>query len=225
MYFLVTDAKNKNPLDYVSVKIVDLTTNNAYADFKTPTTGDFYKALEDVKLGDKLAFKIELERKGYLSKTVTYNKTINKSGQINIHEEIDLTLNKLEIGGDLAKMIDIKPIYFDLGKYNIRPDAAIELEKIVKVMNEYPTMYIELGSHTDCRSSYESNMKLSDNRAKSSAEYIKQKISNPERISGKGYGETKLLNGCACEGTVKSKCTEAEHQANRRTEFIILKIE
>jgi len=138
---------------------------------------------------------------------------------------LDLTLSKLEIGADLAKMIDIKPIYFDLGKYNIRPDAAKELDKIIKVMNEYPTMYIELGSHTDCRSSYESNMKLSDNRAKSSAEYISQKISNPERISGKGYGETKLINGCACEGAVKSKCTEAEHQANRRTEFIILKIE
>ncbi len=121
-------------------------------------------------------------------------------------------------------MIDIKPIYFDLGKYNIRKDAAIELDKIVKVMNEYPTMDVELGSHTDCRSSMASNMKLSDNRAKASAEYIKKKITNPERIHGKGYGETKLLNGCACEGAVKSKCTEAEHQANRRTEFIILKM-
>ena len=225
LYALITDAKSKNPLENVKVKIIDLITNTPFAEFTTPGTGDFNKALQNIKLGDKLSFSIQLERKGYLNKSVTFNKTINQRGQVKIHEEMDLTMNKLEVGADLAKMIDIKPIYFDLGKYNIRPDAAVELEKIVKVMNEYPTMFIELGSHTDCRSSYESNMKLSDNRAKSSAEYIKQKITNPERISGKGYGETKLINGCACEGAVKSKCTEAEHQANRRTEFIILKIE
>jgi outer membrane protein OmpA-like peptidoglycan-associated protein len=67
-------------------------------------------------------------------------------------------------------------------------------------------------------------MKLSDNRAKASAAYIKAKIKNPERIYGKGYGESKLKNGCACEGAVKSKCSEEEHQANRRTEFIIMKM-
>jgi outer membrane protein OmpA-like peptidoglycan-associated protein/tetratricopeptide (TPR) repeat protein len=225
VYALITDTKTKAALEGAKVIITNLADNSSFADFTTPNSGDFIKAINNAKIGDKLSFSIQLQKKGYLNKTVTFNKTISKPGQINIHEEMDLTLSKLEIGADLAKMIDIKPIYFDLGKYNIRPDAAKELDKIIKVMNEYPTMYIELGSHTDCRSSYESNMKLSDNRAKSSAEYISQKISNPERISGKGYGETKLINGCACEGAVKSKCTEAEHQANRRTEFIILKIE
>ena len=92
-------------------------------------------------------------------------------------------------------------------------------------MNEYPNMVIELGSHTDCRASAVFNEKLSDNRAKASAAYIKKSITNPERISGKGYGESKLKNGCACEGDVKSTCTEEEHQQNRRTEFIILKFE
>ena len=225
VYALITDTKTKAALEGAKVIITNLADNSSFADFTTPNSGDFTKAINNAKIGDKLSFSVQLQKKGYLNKTVTFNKTISKPGQINIHEEMDLTLSKLEIGADLAKMIDIKPIYFDLGKYNIRPDAAKELDKIIKVMNEYPTMYIELGSHTDCRSSYESNMKLSDNRAKSSAEYISQKISNPERISGKGYGETKLINGCACEGAVKSKCTEAEHQANRRTEFIILKIE
>ncbi|MEY3505173.1 MAG: hypothetical protein RL349_1771, partial [Bacteroidota bacterium] len=106
----------------------------------------------------------------------------------------------------------------------IRKDAAIELDKIVKVMNENPTMVIELGSHTDCRSSIQFNETLSANRAKASAAYIKQRISKPERIYGKGYGESRLLNDCGCEGTVKSTCTEAEHQLNRRTEFIIIKM-
>lgn len=224
LFALITDGKSKEALEGVKVTMLDAFTNQPFADFTTPATGDFRKPLTANKVGDKIAYTIKLEKQGYLTKTVTYTKVIDKAGELKIHEALDLTMDKLEIGGDLAKMIDIKPIYFDLGKYNIRKDAAIELDKIVKVMNEYPTMDVELGSHTDCRSSMASNMKLSDNRAKASAEYIRKKITNPERIHGKGYGETKLLNGCACEGAVKSKCTEAEHQANRRTEFIILKM-
>jgi outer membrane protein OmpA-like peptidoglycan-associated protein len=85
-------------------------------------------------------------------------------------------------------------------------------------------MVIALGSHTDCRGTSIKNEKLSDERAKASAEYIKGRITNPDRISGKGYGESQLKNNCACEGTVKSGCSEAEHQENRRTEFIIVKM-
>lgn len=126
------------------------------------------------------------------------------------------------IGTDLAKVFKIKPIYFDVNKALIRPDAAAELDKIVAILNENPSMEIELGSHTDCRSSATYNQWLSDERAKASAAYIKARISNPERITGKGYGESQLLNGCACEGTVKSTCSEAEHQKNRRTEFKVV---
>jgi outer membrane protein OmpA-like peptidoglycan-associated protein len=127
---------------------------------------------------------------------------------------------------DLKKdrLIHVDPIYFDLNKSFIRPDAALILDKIVEIMNEYPTMEIELGSHTDCRSSATYNIKLSTARAKSSAEYIKKRITRPERIYGKGYGESKLLNNCPCEGKVKSTCTEEEHQLNRRTEFKIIKM-
>ena len=125
---------------------------------------------------------------------------------------------------DLAKIIDIKPIYFDIGKSIIRKDAAMELDKIVQVMNEYPNMFIELGSHTDCRSSSASNLKLSTARAKSSAEYIVKRGINKMRITGKGYGETKLLNNCACEGKQQSDCPEEEHTKNRRTEFVITRL-
>jgi outer membrane protein OmpA-like peptidoglycan-associated protein len=125
---------------------------------------------------------------------------------------------------DLATLIDIKPIYFDLGKSVIRKDAALELDKIVKVMNDYPTMKIELGSHTDCRSSIAFNEKLSANRAQASADYIKSRIQNPERIYGIGFGESKLMIDCPCEGTVKSSCSEEDHQQNRRTEFVVKNI-
>jgi len=125
---------------------------------------------------------------------------------------------------DLTKYLNIKPIYFDYDKFNIRPDAALELDIIVKVMNENPTMVIELGSHTDCRGTKDYNEKLSARRAESSAEYIKKRIKNPERIYGKGYGESKIINGCECEGSKVSKCSDVEHQMNRRTEFVIVKM-
>lgn len=136
---------------------------------------------------------------------------------------------KVAVGADLGKIVKFdpavtdQPIYFDLDKYNIRPDAVAELTKIVQVMNEYPTMVIELRSYTDCRETKEYNQILSDKRAKVSAWYIKSRISKPERIYGKGYGKTNLVNGCACDGDVVSTCSEEEHQKNRRTEFIIVK--
>jgi outer membrane protein OmpA-like peptidoglycan-associated protein len=85
-------------------------------------------------------------------------------------------------------------------------------------------MIIELGSHTDCRGTKNANKTLSNDRAKASADYIKSRITNPERISGVGYGEGKLKVNCPCEGTVKSNCPEEEHAKNRRTEFIVKKV-
>ena len=136
-----------------------------------------------------------------------------------------VTLSTLKKGVDLASVIEIKPIYFDINKSDIREDAALELDKIVGVMNEYPNMEVELGSHTDCRASISYNRALSDRRAKSSANYIKSRITNPNRIYGKGYGESKLKNKCECEGRRKVPCSEEEHQENRRTEFLIIKME
>lgn len=222
LYLLVSDAKTKLPLEGVKVKVIDNQTGQEFMDFNTPITGDARKGLTDKKLNDQLSYSINIQKEGYLSKTVTFNYQITKPGIINVQEALDLSMNKLEIGIDLASLIEIKPIYFDYAKYAIRKDAAVELDKIVKVMNEYPTMQIELGSHTDCRGKISSNATLSDNRAKASATYIKARISNPSRIYGKGYGESKLKNGCECEGTVKSTCSETEHQENRRTEFVII---
>lgn len=221
---LVTDKQTKAALEGVKVTVVDNMSGQQFLDLSTPAGGDFKKGITGKKIGDRLSYQIKLDKEGYLGKTVVFNAEITKEGEIKVHEALDLTLDKIQVGADLAKIIDIKPIYFDLGKYNIRKDAAIELDKIVKVMTENPGMVIELGSHTDCRSSIASNEKLSDNRAKSSAAYIVSKGIDKTRIYGKGYGESKLINGCACEGAVKSTCSEAEHQANRRTEFIIVKM-
>ncbi len=220
LYVSVKDKVTGTPLDSVKIKIIDNITGAEAANFTTTIYGEYRNPIADKKIGDRISYNVILERPGYLAKTVTVNQAIAKEGEIAIPE----TMDKIAVGLDLAKIIDIKPIYFDLGKSLIRPDASIELDKVVKVMNENPNMVVELGSHTDCRSSAASNSALSDRRAKASAEYVKKRITNPERIYGKGYGETQLSNGCECEGAVKSTCSEEEHQKNRRTEFKIIKM-
>ncbi len=222
LYFVVTDARSDVPLDGVRVKIINYIENKA-EEIITNENGDFFKDLNNKKLNDSLSYEFALEKDGYISETHNWQKVLYREGQYDVHEDLDFTLDIVEEGMDLGKILNIKPIYFDYNKSNIRPDAAIELDKIVKAMNDNPNMTIELGSHTDCRGSKRYNMTLSDKRAKSSAQYIKERITNPDRIQGKGYGESKLINHCACESTKKVPCTEEEHQLNRRTEFTVIK--
>ena len=115
--------------------------------------------------------------------------------------------------------IKIKPIYFDYDKSFIRPDAAAELNRVVDIMKEYPKMIIKIESHTDSRGKDAYNMALSDRRAKSTRDYIISQGIESERIaSAIGYGESQLVNRCS-NGV---KCTEVEHQKNRRSRFIIV---
>ncbi|MBN8703011.1 MAG: OmpA family protein [Bacteroidetes bacterium] len=165
-----------------------------------------------------------------------YKVTAIKSGYFTTSEEVStLDKKKLALKQTLlfeknvdveriivGRSIKIDNIYFDLGKWNIRKDAAKELDKIVRLLKENDDIVIELGSHTDCRSPSKSNLDLSDKRAKSSAQYIVDHAIEAVRITGKGYGETQLVNKCECEGPKKVPCTEKEHQANRRTEFKVV---
>ena len=117
-------------------------------------------------------------------------------------------------------VIQIDNIYYDYKKFDIRPDAALELDKIVAILNKYPNMRIELRSHTDSRGNDNFNLKLSDDRANSAALYIVGKGIDSKRIVAKGYGEKELLNKCK-NG---AKCDEKQHEENRRTEFKILSL-
>ncbi|MCE3297238.1 MAG: hypothetical protein K0R65_2952 [Crocinitomicaceae bacterium] len=135
-----------------------------------------------------------------------------------------IPIAEIPVNSDLGKAIKLKNIYFDYDQFAIRPDAAIELDKIVAIMNENPTLEVELGAHSDCRGAMVYNDWLSQQRANSSTNYIKERLNkNKERIHGKGYGETKVSNGCTCENEAVSTCTTDEHQENRRTEFIVVK--
>jgi outer membrane protein OmpA-like peptidoglycan-associated protein len=121
----------------------------------------------------------------------------------------------------VGDVIKVENIYYDLGKYNIRPDAAVELDKLLEIMRTYPDMKIELRSHTDSRGTPSSNMILSEKRATAAAEYLFSKGITRNRIASKGFGDTMPLNNCI-KGV---KCTEDEYKVNRRTEFKILSIE
>jgi outer membrane protein OmpA-like peptidoglycan-associated protein/tetratricopeptide (TPR) repeat protein len=215
---VISDKENNEPIDSVSVVVTDNFTDKEVIDELTGVTGLFEYSIPDKKLNDRISYLIKIEKVGYLAKKVTYNGELTAPGYVNINEKLDLSLDKIEVGADIGKLLEIQPIYFDLGKSIIRSDAAKELDKIVLVMQENPQMKIELGSHTDARGSDPFNLKLSDKRAKASAAYIVSQGIDEERISGKGYGETQLINSC----TNGAKCSEEQHQLNRRTEFTVI---
>lgn len=222
LYTLITDSKTKEPLAGVHVTIVDNSNGEEFLTGTTNESGDVKKGISDKKINERVEYGLTLSKEGYFEKTVVFSHLITESGEIRIHEILAGALALDPVVTDLSEMVQINPINFDLNKYNIRKDAAVELDKIVEIMNKYPNMVVELGSHTDCRGSRAYNEKLSDKRAKASAAYIKTRISDPDRIYGKGYGESRLLNGCECEGGVKSDCSEEEHAMNRRTEFKVI---
>lgn len=113
--------------------------------------------------------------------------------------------------------IVLENIYFDLDKYNIRPDAAHELDKLVQILKDNPKIKIEMGAHCDSRESPQYNQVLSENRAKATVDYLVSKGISRKRLTAKGYGETRHVNRCY-DGV---ECSEEEHQMNRRTEFKI----
>ncbi|UTN05954.1 OmpA family protein [Flavobacterium bizetiae] len=126
----------------------------------------------------------------------------------------------ITVGTDLGKLLKIPMNFFDLGKATIKKTSEPQLQKIVDMLKQYPTIKLDIRSHTDSRSSTESNQILSDKRAESTKNWLVQKGIDSSRLTAKGYGETQLVNKCA-DGV---KCTEQQHQQNRRSEFIIVSL-
>jgi outer membrane protein OmpA-like peptidoglycan-associated protein len=170
-------------------------------------------------------FKLIGKKENYLDGETTTNSIgndFNIKADVTLLTKDEAITKEIVEGADLGKILKLSSIYFDVDKYNLRPDAKLELDKIVSTMNKNPTMTVKLSSYTDCRESKAYNQILSDKRANASVEYIQKQITNPERIYGKGYSETNLVNNCSCAGEVVSNCSDEEHQKNRRTEFIVV---
>ena len=141
------------------------------------------------------------------------DKTQLKEFITNVEFEKNLVLNKIIVD----KSIVLDNIYYDLDKADIRQDAAIELDKLVLIMKDNPTISIELSSHTDDRATVEYNQNLSQRRAESAVLYIISKGINKNRMTAKGYGESQLI--------ILNAKNEEEHQINRRTEFKVTSYE
>lgn len=125
-------------------------------------------------------------------------------------------------GEDIGKYLNLPMIYFNFDKSDIRSDAQLELDKIVAFMNQYPEVTIEIGSHTDSRGNDTYNLGLSKRRAESTRAYLIQIGIDESRIIAKGYGETKLTNNCGNIIESALECEAAQHELNRRSEFIIV---
>lgn len=221
----VRDKKTDQQLNGVEVTLTDETTSKVFESVKTNNKGGFTSSTIPYKYADSISYTFNLAKEGYVSKTISLAEVLARNEEIKVGDKL-LSMVKIEIGKtDLNDVVNINPIYFDLNSSFIRPDAAMELDKVVKVMNENPGMIIELGSHTDSRSTDKYNMWLSDRRAKSSANYIISKGIDKNRITGKGYGESRLkISDAEINKAQSEEEKELLHQKNRRTEFIIVKM-
>ena len=130
----------------------------------------------------------------------------------------DLALNHKQDPAELNN-IHINTIYFDFDKHDIRYDAQLEMDKLVKILKAYPQMKIKVSAHTDIRGTRKYNAGLSDRRADKTVEYLVKKGIESDRITGMGFGETQLAEKC----TKQNPCTGFQHQLNRRSEFLIMK--
>ena len=210
----VYDVDTKEVLSNAMLVIADAmyqTQDTIYSDIK----GYYITSLLDC--GNK--YRIKAVLKGY--NTVELSTVLSEDPAKRIVDiPMEKTQKQIGVNDDLFKTLKLEPIYFDFDKSNIRPDAALELMKIVEVMKQYPTMTIDVRSHTDSRGDDAYNLALSDRRVKSTIKWMTEHGIAPDRLTGRGYGETQLLNNCS-NGV---PCKANEHQINRRSEFIITKM-
>lgn len=206
---IITDAETGSILPETKLSLYENETliNSTFSDL----SGSYSFAVVCGK-----TYNVRAEKKEYTTKEV--NVSILKiSGKTSLPITLDNAKCKVTIGDDLGKCFGIKMIYFDLDKSDIRPEAAVDLEKIRNALIENPTMKLDIRSHTDSRQTRYYNEALSDRRAQSTVKWLIKNGIDPSRLTGRGYGESQLLNGCF-DGV---KCTEEQHQVNRRSEFII----
>lgn len=221
VYGKVYDKKQNELLPKVKISVYD-SNHNKFDDFYTDNAGEY---LVKIPVGD---YSLTYDKVGYYQEKQDLHikeEQRNQTIEINKYLITDPNANSLVSednktildGGDLTKQLDLKPIYFDFDGDKIRPVSEVELNKVVQVLKDYPNISVEIKSHTDSRGNANYNLKLSNKRAQATVKYLLSKGVRANRVTGKGFGESQLINKCA-DGV---KCSEKEHQLNRRSEFII----
>ncbi len=202
---LVKDAKTGKPIPNAVVVLTD----NAGNPMGTKTANEDGEVNFLIEGGKDVVLEARANDYENAKKTVpaTYDEGV----------DVDIELNPIE-KIITAEQLDIKPIYFDFDKWNIRRDAAFELDNVVEAMKKHPELKIHVVSHTDCRGPKAYNQKLSEKRAKATVQYIISKGIDASRLTWEGKGETEPKVQCKPCGS----CTKEQHQENRRSDFIIV---
>ncbi|TYA78787.1 OmpA family protein [Seonamhaeicola marinus] len=208
----IIDANTNEPLNNALVTLKDVN-GNKIADLVTDENGYY-----EINIDRDTEYVLNTKKENFVN--IDQNVTTK-----NVKRSVSRITNNISLDPVSEEELPIEelyPIYFDFNKYDIRRDGTVELDRIVNLMlNVYPSMVIQIESHTDSRGSAKYNNKLSQERAKATYEYLVKKGVSPDRITEyKGWGKQKLVN--KCDGT--NNCTEEEHQLNRRTQFIVVKM-
>jgi outer membrane protein OmpA-like peptidoglycan-associated protein len=203
---IVRDLDTSEPIANAIVELIN--EKGKIIETITASETGFYS----LEVGCEMNYTLKGSKPDYKNDVKSFSSTAENKHEINV----DLYLEYLM---KVPCEIVINPIFFDFDKWNITTESKYELENIVNVMRDYPTMIIKIESHTDSRGTDRYNNKLSDRRAKSTRDYLLSRGIEPNRIeSAIGYGETQLLNKCG-NGV---RCSEAKHQENRRSYFKIV---
>lgn len=206
---IVRNKGTQNPESGVMISLTNASQNVTVVE-QNGADGAF-----NVQLTADADFTISGKKASYISNIEKVStKGLNRSATLYV---------KLELGVEEARRdqaITLANIYYDKGSTNIRAGASTDLQKLVNFLKDNPNLSIEIASHTDSRGSNAVNLKLSQARAQQVANYLQKAGISKTRLKPKGYGETQLINGCA-NGV---KCTEAQHEQNRRTEFKVVSL-
>lgn len=205
----VVDEATNEMIPNASITVLD-SKNNIVTTLQADLNGNFI--LNNLKRNSNYTIKT-----GQIN-YVTSEKSINiYKKDLNELFAITKVVEQLKPEVDLASLLALNTIYFDTDKSFIRKDAKVELDKVVAIMNQYPQIKVEIGSHTDSRESKKYNLRLSQQRADATLAYLVSKGIAKSRLTANGYGESQLVNNC--KDVVK--CSESEHQKNRRSTFIV----
>jgi outer membrane protein OmpA-like peptidoglycan-associated protein len=205
----VRDKISNNVLVGATVKVINENNEEILSDI-TNSEGN-YSLVLDCNQGNFVRALME----GYVPFEEYIGVSDGKPKIIDFYLERDIIT--AGFGDDLAKLLQLSTIYFDFNKYNIRQDSEVEVEKVIAAMEKYPSLKIQVNSHTDSRGPAAYNLWLSQKRAKATINYMISKGISSDRLVSKGYGETKLINDCY-DGM---NCSSQKHDLNRRSEFII----
>ncbi len=204
---------DKGPLEGATVELFE-SGKKVPVDSKSNFLANDFSFLLD---SDK-SYKAYITREGYFPDSIEFNTngifddyTLSKTVVLKPKPVTKKVISRNE-------PIVLKSIFFDFDDDKILPEAEKDLSYLKSLMDQYPDLVIELSSHTDSRGINEYNKKLSQKRANSTKNWLVEEGVAAARIKAVGYGETKLLNRCK-DGV---KCTEEEHQLNRRSEFKII---